>query len=514
MNPDNTFTLLSRRGFVLGAGGMLGLSIAGSAVACLPAAQDTRFASNPFTLGVASGEPLPDGVVLWTRLALDPLNGGGMPARDIAVEWRIAKDEQMKEVVQKGTAAAMPTLGHSVHVEVSGLEPARWYWYQFTAGGVESPVGRTRTAPATGASPQKLAFAFASCQAWQGGYYTAFAHMAKEDIDFVVHLGDYIYEGGISDTAPRKHNSAEVATLEAYRNRYAQYKSDPHLQAAHAAFPWIVTWDDHEVENNYANLQRDNRTPPGNFRRRRAAAYQAYYEHLPLRRPALPVGPDMQLYRRLTFGNLAEFNVLDTRQYRTKQPAQANRRDAANILLGDRQEKWLNDGMDRSRARWNVLAQQIFLAQRDLEAGPEHRFSTDAWDGYVADRDRLLRFIGERKPANPVVLTGDVHSNWVADLKENFDDPRSRTIGTEFVGTSISSGGDGADMTDRGKHILAENPHIKFFNGQRGYVRCILTPQTWRSDYRVVPVVSTPGAAISTRASFVVENGRAGAVAA
>jgi alkaline phosphatase D len=516
MDPDSIQQWSRRRFFTAGVGGLGSLLFAESLRAesgttTAPAAQKPRFSSHPFTLGVASGEPAPDGVVLWTRLAPDPLNGGGMPAHDIAVKWRVARDEKMRNVVQSGTALARAALGHSVHVELTGLEPARWYWYQFSAGGVDSPVGRTRTAPAASASPQKMAFAFASCQSYQGGYYTAFQHMAREDLDLVMHLGDYIYEGGISLDALRRHNSPEVATLEAYRNRYALYKSDPHLQAAHAAFPWVVTWDDHEVENNYAGLIRDNQNPPGDFRARRAAAYQAYYEHLPLRRSSLPVGAGMQLYRRLTFGNLAEFNVLDTRQYRTRQPSNERRGAAGNTLLGSRQEQWLTGGLHRSRARWNVLAQQVFLAQRDLAEGPEHRFSTDAWDGYVAARDRLLRFLGQRQPANPIVLTGDVHNNWVADLKENFDDPRSRILGTEFVGTSISSGGDGADTTPGGTRVLAENPHIKFFNGQRGYVRCILTPGSWRSDYRVVPVVSRPNGSITTRASFLVENGRPGA---
>ncbi len=506
--------LLSRRRFFIGAGGLAGLLASGQ----LAGNSQTRkrlFPSNPFTLGVASGDPTPDGVVLWTRLALDPLNGGGMPAQDIPVQWRLARDEKMRDVVRSGTAFATAALGHSVHVELTGLEPARWYWYQFTAGGVDSPIGRTRTAPAVGASLRKFACAFASCQNWQSGYFTAYRHMAGEDLDLVVHLGDYIYEGGISGgSGPRKHNSAEIVTLTDYRNRYALYKSDPDLQAAHAAFPWVVTWDDHEVENNYAGLIRDNRNPPGDFRLRRAAAYQAYYEHLPLRRSSIPVGAGMLLYRRLTFGNLARFNVLDTRQYRTKQPSNERRLDAANTLLGRRQEEWLIHGLDRSPARWNVLAQQVFLAQRDLAEGTERRFSTDTWDGYVASRERLLHFIEQRQPANPVVLTGDVHSNWVADLKADFNEPGSRTLGTEFVGTSISSGGNGSDMTARGQRILTENPHIKYYNDQRGYVRCTLTPDSWRSDYRVVPVVATPGSSILTRASFVVENGKPGAVRA
>jgi alkaline phosphatase D len=507
----------SRRRFLLWAGaGLTGLT-AGLLTAGDPLAYGAallrrpRFAADPFTLGVASGEPAPDGVVLWTRLAPDPLNGGGMPPEDVTVRWEVAKDEKMRQVVKSGTAVAPAALGHSVHVELSGLEPARWYWYRFTAGDAQSPVGRTRTAPAAGAAARQLRLAFASCQNWPAGYFTAYRHMAAEELDLVVHLGDYIYEGGVGNgDGPRKHNGPEITSLQDYRNRYALYKSDPDLQAAHAAFPFVVTWDDHEVENNYANLARANRTPPGDFKARRAAAYQAYYEHQPLRRSSLPMGADMQLFRRLSFGNLAEFHVLDTRQYRTKQPKQDDRRDPAGTITGPTQEKWLTDGLAASRAHWNVLAQQVFLAQRDLEAGPAHRFSTDAWDGYVASRDRLLAFLGERKPSNPVVLTGDVHANWVADLKADFDDSKSATLGTEFVGTSISSGGDGTEAMPANEAALAENPHIKFHNRQRGYVRCTVTPEKWTSDYRVVPYVRKPGAPVTTRATFVVEDGKPG----
>jgi alkaline phosphatase D len=220
----------------------------------------------------------------------------------------------------------------------------------------------------------------------------------------------------------------------------------------------------------------------------------------------------MNLYRRIAFGDLAEFTVLDTRQYRTVQPALEHRGDINNTLPGLTQERWLMDGLGKSRARWNVLAQQVFMAQRDFTAGPEQTFSMDAWDGYSASRDRILRFVEQKQMANLVVLSGDVHNNWVADLKADFNTPRSKTLGTEFVGTSISSTGDGSDTTTNGETVLSENPHIKFFNGQRGYVRCVLTPTEWRSYYQVVPFVQKPGAPLTTRASFLVENGRPGAV--
>lgn len=511
--PSFSEELLSRRGFLTGTGSFAALFLAAS---CTSAenfrAQKITFSTNPFTLGVASGEPAPDGVVLWTRLAPDPLNGGGMPPQDVAVEWRVAKDEKMQNVVKKGVATASPALGHSVHVEVDGLEPGRRYWYQFTSGGMESVVGRTKTAPKANTLAQKLTFASVSCQNYQDGLYTAYQHLAAEDLDLVIHLGDYIYEGGVGKNKPRQHNSAEPTDVTGYRNRYALYKLDPNLQAAHAAFPWIVTWDDHEVENNYADLHRDNQNPPGDFALRRAAAYQAYYEHQPLRRSQIPHGLDMLLYRRLAFGSLVDLHVLDTRQYRSPQSTGEHRADSDRTLLGKTQEDWLTGGMDKGRARWNVLAQQIFLSQRDYEEGAATRFSMDAWDGYAAQRNRLMRFLQTRKPANPVVLSGDVHNNWVADLKADFDKPESSVVGAEFVCTSISSTGDGNDITEGAQKLMRENGHVKFFNGRRGYVRCTITPELWRADFRVVPFVSRPGAPISTRASFVVESGKPGSV--
>jgi len=484
-----------------------------------------RFSDYPFTLGVASGDPLPDGVVLWTRLAPDPLaegGHGGMPDARVPVQWEVAEDENFRRVVRRGTASAYPELAHSVHVEVSGLKPNRWYYYRFRARGEISPVGRTKTTPAYGAAVDQLRFAFASCQRYTDGYYTAYQHMAQEDLDFVLHLGDYIYEYGVEmnggarnlpDLLP-DYLIPEAVTLDRYRLQYALYKLDPNLQATHQAFPFIVTWDDHEVENNYAGLvpEEGSQTPTlEEFLVRRANAYRAYYEHMPLRRSSMPSGPDMQLYRRLSFGSLIDFHVLDTRQYRDDQaagdgtkPPNDESLDPTRTATGEEQERWLLDSLSASQATWKVLAQQIFFSQRDFAAGDELSFSMDGWDGYAGQRDRLLREFADLG-VNPVVLTGDVHANYASDVKLNFSDPNSPTIGVEFVGTSIASGQNGSDSTSTGDRILAENPHIKFFNGQRGYVRCTVTPDLWQSDYRVVPYVTEPGADIFTRASFVTE---------
>ncbi len=507
----------NRRRFLLGAGTLTGLAIAGQSwqkVVALP-----KFSGYPFSLGVASGDPLPNSVVLWTRLAPNPLNGGGMTRQNVRVRWQIAADENMRQVVRVGTTIATPELAHSVHVDVRGLQPDKWYWYQFKVGNELSPIGRTRTAPARRDRIASFRFAFANCQDWQNGYYPAYRHLAEEDVDLVVHLGDYIYEYGPQTGGPRQHNSPEIVTLADYRNRHALYKTDLNLQAAHAAFPWIVTWDDHEVENNYAGLIPEDNQSQQEFLRRRANAYQAYYEHMPLRRSSLPQGPNLQLYRRFTFGDLAQFNVLDTRQYRTDQPCNDGLKprctealDPAATMTGTEQEQWLLRGLDKSPARWNVIAQQTMMAEYDFDARPSAEvFNMDQWDGYVAARARLLTFLNQRRPSNPIVLTGDIHSSWVHDLKLDFSNPASPTVGTEFVGTSITSDFP-AQFIAPVRAALPDNPHTKFFDGAfRGYVRCNLTRDRWQSDYRVVSTILDPNASISTSASFVVENGQPGA---
>ena len=510
---------IGRRRLLIGAGAFAGLAIASQFPRRVIA--QPRFSDYPFSLGVASGDPFPDSVVLWTRLAPEPLNGGGMPPQNVPVQWQIATNENMKHIVRRGTIMALPEFGHSVHVEVFGLEPARTYWYQFRVGNEVSPVGRTRTAPNPRDRLNCFRFAFASCQNWEQGYFAAYKHMAQEDLDLVVHLGDYIYEGAPGETALRPHEgNSEPVTLEEYRNRHAQYKSDPDLQATHAAFPWTFTWDDHEVDNNWAaDIPQDPEEQSREaFLARRAVAFQAYYEHMPLRDFSRPRGADMQLYRRLTFGDLVEFNVLDTRQYRSDQPCNDTIEprcpaafDPNATMTGSEQEQWLFRNLERSQSRWNILAQQVVFTQHDWTAGPETAFNVDAWDGYVAARGRILDYLAQTQPANPVVITGDTHSSWVSDLKADFNNPDSATVGTEFVGTSISSG---FGASDRIEQALPESPWVKYFNGrQRGYVVCDLNHQRWRTDYRLLPpspeegpTVSDPNAPITTAASFELPN--------
>lgn len=511
--PDSN--LINRRKF-FHVTGSLAAAAALSACTRDPVVRSPKLPDYPFKLGIASGDPGPDGMVLWTRLAPLPLEGGGMPREPVEVSWQVSEDEGFFKVIQQGKTTAVPDWGHSVHIEVEGLRPDRWYWYQFKVGNETSPIGRTRTMPSATILPDALNFAFASCQHYETGYYTAYEHMVQEDLDLVVHLGDYIYEGAGIDNRVRRHAGQEIMTENDYRNRYALYKLDPALQAAHAGAPWIMTWDDHEVDNNYANdISEEPDVSPEAFLRRRAIAYKAYYETMPLRRAQLPNGPDMPLYRRVPFGKLTDFFVLDTRQYRTDQPCGDRNKppcpeslDPNNTLLGLDQRNWLMAGLERSESRWNVLAQQVMMARVDRLVGEGVTHSMDQWPGYEMERRQLLKFIHDREIANAVVLTGDIHKNYANELITDFDQLDSASVATEFVGTSITSGGDGEDQPEDISEFLAENPFVKYHNGERGYVSCRVTPEQWQANYRTVPYVSRPGAPLHTRASFVVESGR------
>lgn len=477
------------------------------------------FPSDPFALGSASGDPSASGVVLWTKLAPRPLEpGGGMPAEIFDVQYEIAEDEGMKNVVQRGTAAAVPQLGHSVHVEVEGLRPDRWYWYRFRVGDAESRIARTRTLPARDAQPERLRFAFASCQHYEAGLYTAYEQMARDELDLVFHLGDYIYESAGREGRVRKHLGGDLHTLEDYRLRYCQYRSDPLLQAMHALCPWFVTWDDHEVCNDYGGTWTPGVVDRAALLVRRAEAYQAYYEMMPLRRRSIPRGPDMRLYRTASYGRLAEFQILDTRQHRTDRPTNdrfaalsAAALDPRGTILGPKQNGWLKSRLLDSAGTWNVLAQQVLMAMADRDPGADVKLSMDKWSGFAHERIKLMKFIAERRIPNPVVLTGDIHSAWVNDLRVDDRDQTTPVVATEFVGTSISSSGNGVRESKEIDALVAQNPFVKFLSLQRGYVRCSVAPRSWTSDYLVVEDVTKPGAPAIVRASFVVEAGKPGA---
>nr|WP_042180021.1 alkaline phosphatase D family protein [Kibdelosporangium sp. MJ126-NF4]CEL14165.1 secreted alkaline phosphatase [Kibdelosporangium sp. MJ126-NF4]CTQ88532.1 secreted alkaline phosphatase [Kibdelosporangium sp. MJ126-NF4] len=499
----------NRRIFVFGGvAAASALTLSGNASAAL---------AFPFTLGVASGDPLPDGVVLWTRLATTPLNAdghGGMPNQSVDVEWQVATDETFGTVVQSGKVAALYADAHSVHVEVHGLQPDYEYFYRFKAAGHLSPVGRTRTSPALDVVGRDLLMAFTSCAHYEGGYYTVYRRMAEERPDLILHLGDYIYEGGAGTNVVRAHLGAEIVSLADYRRRYAQYKTDTDLQAAHATAPWLVVPDDHEVENNYANMTRANNSPEltaAQWKQRRTDAYRAYYENMPLRGGAKPNGANIQLYRRVRWGQLATFHMLDTRQYRNDQACGDGWQycppagDPARSLPGMAQENWLLDGLGQRNGTWDVIGQQVFFARQvdGSDAG-----NMDAWDGYPASRDRIQKGWVQRGVRNPVVLTGDVHRAWANDLKVDYTNPAAPVVGTELVTSSVSSGGDGTDST--AIPHAAYNPHLKFYSQHRGYVRTKIGQSRMDVDFRVVPTITTRGAAVRTQRSFVIEEGRPG----
>jgi alkaline phosphatase D len=480
-------------------------------------------AESPFGLGVASGDPLADSVVLWTRLLVPPGTGS------VPVNWEVRTDED-GDVVASGVFVTEPGHAHAVHVDVTGLEPATTYWYRFDVRDHTSPSGRTRTAPAAGTDVGSVRLALANCQAFQTGYYAAYRHMSEEDLDVVLFVGDYIYELEASMDA-RPHGMAPPHTLDEYRRFYEMNKADTDLQAAHAAFPWIVTWDDHEVEDNYADLE------PGaiglaldpdardTFPERRANAYQAWWEHMPVRLPPPDEG-NLRIYRSFDYGNLARLAVLDNRQYRTPLPEgegagnlprgagggpqlpQAFDEDAT--YLGLEQEDWLEDVLTGSSATWNVLVQQTVMAEFDrVPDDPSRGFSMDSWDGYVAPRNRLLGLIDAEGIDNVVSLGGDIHSSLVTDLKLDYGEPGRPVVASELIGPSITA----LELLPEGYVETARtNPHVHYYDTQRkGYLRCEITPSEVRADYRYISSHIDPDASVETGSSWTIEAGRPGA---
>ncbi|MCB9385167.1 MAG: alkaline phosphatase D family protein [Bryobacterales bacterium] len=499
--------------------------------------------SRLFSLGVASGDPTASSVVLWTRIAPYPLQGGGLGPRTVPVQWEISSDPRMTDVVQSGQVLARPDTGHTVHVEVSGLLPDRWYWYRFRAGRETSRVGRTRTFPGTGEGATAMRFGLTSCQNYQQGFYSAWRDLAEQDLDFVVFVGDYIYEDGPTSNpiaAGRVHNgsAATLTTVAEYRNRYALYKLDENLKAAHARFPFIVTPDDHEVQDNYAGDWPRADLDDGMHLQRRANAYQVYYETMPLRNAQRASGSHIQVYRTIDFGDLARFVVMDTRQFRTDQPcgdgfgstdpAAAALEPALGPLIcgsdltaetatmtGADQEAWVFQKLLESKATWNMLAQQVMMTRWDLspigaaafQVPLQDLYSVDAWDGYPAARARVLRFLDTMRPANPVVLTGDIHSSWAANLLADFNDPGSYAVGAEFVCSSISSSF-GEENDGLVRLSLSGNPHIRHFDGlKRGYTILEVTRDRCSGEFRAVENVADPASSVSSLATFRVRSG-------
>jgi alkaline phosphatase D len=479
-----------------------------------------RLVDNPFQLGIASGDPTASAITLWTRIAPRPLEPeGGMNGQRTVVSWELADDDTFTKIVQRGRATSAPELGYSVHADIEGLSPDRWYYYRFMVGDAVSAVGRTRTSPADGATTP-LRLGVVGCQHYEQGLYTAYQHIAREELDIITHTGDYIYETAAIEGRVRRHANNEAITLEQYRMRYAQYKTDEHLQAAHARFPWILTWDDHEVDNNYAGLVGENvMESEEQMRTRRAAAYQAYWEHQPVRVPRAKSWSDLSIIRSLNWGALARFWVLDTRQFRSDQACGdgiktvpcGDWNDPSRTLMGDAQEKWFVNGIAQSKSRWQAVVNQVMMAPFDDMPGEQVRVSMDQWSGYPVARDRLLSAIGKHAPNRTVVMTGDIHSAWVNELRSSFSKPGAPAIAAEFVGTSITSAGDGSDRAGNvNERTLPENPHVKWQNSRRGYIACEVTQDEWKANYRTVQYVSKPGAPLVNASSWKVKWGKPG----
>ena len=441
-----------------------------------------------FSLGVASGAPRPDGAVLWTRLAPEPLaedGHGGMPLKEVTVRWEVATDEDFRGIVAHGRALAQPGLAHSVHPRVEGLEPGTEHFYRFRVGRELSPVGRFRTLPGAGETPESFSFGLVSCQAWYHGHFTAHRHLAaEEDLDLVVFVGDYIYEYGITETNLWRQGAevggahrVEIETLEQYRLRYALFKSDPHLQAVHARAAAVAVWDDHEVQNNYTGPLSDTGIGEEDFAHRIAVAYRAFYENMPLDVAALPEGPDTDITAGFDVGALARFSLLDSRQFRDAEPADAAEQQREDrTILGAEQEEWAGERLASSEATWNLLANGVVLV-------PINEKSTDMWDGYPAARRRLLAQMAEAQ--NPVMLTGDIHKHVAAEIPADPDDPGEERLGVELVCTSVASDGDGAE--DAGTpETWTQHEYVKLYDGRRGYVHVRLTPEEMVSSFHVV----------------------------
>ncbi|MGD7706278.1 alkaline phosphatase D family protein [Microlunatus sp. Y2014] len=474
---------------------------------------------HPFTLGIASGDPLPDAVVIWTRLAPSPYEpDGGMGRRMRPVQWQVATDESFRQVVRSGVAHAHPEFAHTVHVDVRGLQPNREYHYRFRSGKHLSEVGRTRTAPAPGQHVTGLDIVSASCQSLGAGFYHAWADANQDPADLVLFLGDYIYEYAVAPSSVRWPYQPALPsgyergtdTLERYRQQYALYKTDPDLMEAHRLSPWLITWDDHEVVNDYDSTDEDLFV-------RRANAYRAFWEHQPLRLAQRPSGKDAQLYRRLTWGDLAEFSMLDVRQYRTPElasdviPTDPRWRDPSRSMLGPSQEQWLLDGLSASDTRWNVMAQGVLFGRLDTDPSAEINYSRGGWDGYQISQERIIEHVTDAEVENFVVLTGDVHRNYDLDILADYDDPDSSIVGVELACSSISSGGNGVDSNQGVLDRYAANAHLKFANLQRGYVRSTVDHTGWEAEVRVLDRVDDPDTfTASTRITLRSEAGEPG----
>ena len=488
------------------------------------AAPDTArvWRHSPFALGVASGRPQSDAIMLWTRLLIHDDDRQAVGADPVRVTVEVFADDQLKRRIYQGEVITDATRGHAVHAPVRGLQPDRHYWYRFRQGDALSAVGHTRTLPGPNAEVSSLRLALASCQHYEQGQYVAHDEIARQSLDLVLFVGDYIYESSNPQYAVRSHGSDEPKTLAQYRARYELYKRDPALQAAHAAHPWVLMWDDHEVVNDYANDQDRQYTPVAEFLQRRAAAYQAYFEHQPLwLGPQAQRPTELRLYDQLAWGKLAELWTLDCRQYRSAQACRDPVRGGGRMvvqcdeltrpdrtMLGQTQERWLEQGLQRSTRTWKLLAQATQISSTGVNTPAGRSHWNDAWDGYPEARRRLLQAIVDAKQRNVVTLGGDVHMNVAAQLRLQPNDNQSPIIASEFVTTSITSRG----MGDKVLSVIRDNnPDLLHARAdERGFALLHVTPEQVRCDFRTTPFPAGSVPGFKTQASFVVRRDEAG----
>ncbi|HWH74770.1 MAG TPA: alkaline phosphatase D family protein [Methylibium sp.] len=478
---------------------------------------------DPFTLGVASGQPGPSSVVLWTRLAPRPMDpDGGLPQAPIALRWELAEDERFSLGRRHGEVLARPEHAHSAHVLVEGLPPDRRFFYRFHAGAASSPLGRTRTAPAPDAPVARLRLALASCQHYEQGAFALQREIAERELDLVLFVGDYIYESSNPRYRLRAHEGPAPTDLAGYRRRHATYKLDAALRAAHAAHPWLMTWDDHEVENDYANdASRDPRRSAAELLALRAAAYKAYFEHMPVAPTMAPVGPAMPIHAHHRWGQLADLWTLDNRQYRSPppcpEPGRAGGRglihcptlgDPNRSMFGSAQERWIGSELAASEARWRLLAQATQIAPAGIDTPLGRSLYSDGWDGYPAARARLLGAIAEQPQGNVVCLGGDVHRHVAARLRADPLDPRSAVVASEFVTSSLTSRGLSEALTEL---MLGSNPDLLHARSdERGYALLEVTAERVSCTLRATPFPVRPDSHIGTQAVWVVESGTPG----
>lgn len=522
---DFNDVILKRRQFLSGlAMGAAAASISspwrGSAIAATP-----KFINDPFSLGVASGDPTSDGFVLWTRIAPNPLDTEAFTQDLVEVMVEVAEDDKFTKIVRRQTELARPDNAHSVHAEIGGLLPNRPYFYRFRVGGIASQIGMTKTAQAIGMPLQKYKFAWLSCAHYEHGLYTAYGDIAKQNPDMVLGLGDYIYEVSYGPQM-RRMPVEEAWSLEDYRLIYGATKMDKDLQEAHRVAPWLFIWDDHEVANDYQGdigkvMQGFDQKA---FLTRKHAAYKAFFEHLPLRsRARFDASNRMRVYGQSNHGNLLEFTLLDTRQYRDRAACPSEGRyeaetvsratcadltDKNRTILGARQERFLNEQFMRGLSKWSILVQPtLFGTVNQKNNKNEWAAYNDGWSGFEPARQKIIDMMARRKKdSSCVVIGGDVHAFWAGEVKNDYANPESEAVAVEFVGGSITSK---SYNYERFSKMLPDNPHFKFFDDRtNGYglaevtensidVKLRHTKSTWQRD-----------AGFSNLKHFVVERGK------